>query len=569
MPAARRAAARAEQRTGARGGSDGAPSPRGSEKYRAMSPAEFFSRYKELAGFSNPTRALYQTVRELVENALDATDTHGILPTIHIYIREAPEVGEKRYTVTVEDNGIGVPPTVMADAFGRVLYSSKYVIRQTRGMFGLGVKAAVLHGQQTAGRPVTVASSIVDSDYVYMKRLFIDINRNEPRIVEEGQWRKRGRWHGTRVSITIEGDWPRARHRIIEYVKRTAIVAPYAEIILETPDGLVYVFPRMTGKMPRPPREAKPHPHGVDLEQFKMILRNTTAKTLKDMLVQEFQSVGEKTAQEFLRSVGVRPDMSPRTLLRREYEDLLVRIVDRLREYKFRAPKSDYLSPIGEDLIKLGLQRMFTPDWVTAVTRPARAFQGHPFIVEVGLAYGGGVPVREEPLLLRYANKIPLLYGEREDVSYKVVTSINWKYYGVEFPAPLVVLVHVASTRIPYKEAGKESISDVAEIEAEIRNALHEAARRLRSYINKRRREEEVRRKIITLAKYIPEISRSLAMLAKPPEKWSPPSPEEEKRITDMLVRLVARHIEVPAADGEAPDPEEIVRSVIEGVEVE
>ncbi len=332
------------------------------------------------------------------------------------------------------------------------------------------------------------------------------------------------------------------------------------------------MFPRTTTKMPRPPREAKPHPHGIDLEQFKMILRNTRAKTLKEMMVLEFQSVGAKTAQDFLEKAGLNPEMKPRTLLRREYEQVLVRLVDMMKKYRFRAPKSDYLSPIGEDLIVIGLRRLYRPDFATAVTRPARAYMGHPFIVEVGIAYGGDIESRDEPLLLRYANKIPLLYGEREDVSYKVVSSVNWKNYLVDFPAPLVVLVHVASTRIPYKEAGKESIGDVPEIEAEIRNAVHEAARRLRAYLARKKREEEVRKRIITLAKYIPEVARSLASLAKPPEKWSPPSPQEEAEITEALVKLVARHIEVPrlpGADGEEPDPEEIVKSVISGVEIE
>ncbi|MCE4626656.1 MAG: DNA topoisomerase VI subunit B [Desulfurococcales archaeon] len=543
------------------------------EKYRAMSPAEFFSRYKELAGFSNPTRAVYQTIRELVENALDATDTHGLLPVIRVIVRKAEGFEEEnRYTITVEDNGIGVPPTVMADAFGRVLYSSKYVIRQTRGMFGLGVKAAVIYGQQTAGRPVTVVSSMADSDYVYMKRLFIDINENKPRIIEEGQWRKKGQWHGTRVSITIEGDWRRARSRVIEYVKRTAIVAPYAEIHLETPDGEVYIFPRMTRKMPRPPREAKPHPHGVNLEQFKMILQSTTARTLKEMLVTEFQSVGARSAEAFLRDAGIRPNVSPKTLLRREYQSLLVRLVDKLRSYKgFRGPRSDYLSPIGEDLIELGLKRMFHPEFVSAVTRPARSYMGHPFIVEVGLAYGGSIPSKDEPILLRYANKIPLLYGEREDVSYKVISSVNWKNYYVEFPAPLVVLVHIASTRIPYKEAGKESIGDVPEIESEIRAGVWEVARRLRIFLSRKRREAEVRRKIITLAKYIPEVARSLAMISKPPEKWSPPRPEDEEKLVEALVKLVARNVELPNLPGvgDGTKAEDIVRMVIAEVKTE
>ncbi|MEB3851938.1 MAG: DNA topoisomerase VI subunit B [Desulfurococcales archaeon] len=547
------------------------------ERYREMSVAEFFAKNKELAGFANPTRALYQTVRELVENALDATDTHGILPEIRVEIRERPDLAPRgesrappRYTVTVEDNGIGVPATEIANAFGKVLYSSKYVIRQTRGMYGLGVKAAVLYGQATAGQPVEVVSAPVGSPYVYMKRLFIDMSKNRPVIVEEAQWRRRGKWHGTRVSITLQGDWPRARSRIVEYIERTAIIAPYATITLITPDGTVYHYPRTTRKMPRPPREAKPHPHGVDLEQLKMIIKSTSAKTLRDMLVEEFQSVGVKTAEKFLADVGLEPDMNPKRLLDKGNGKLLGLLADRMRTYReFRAPRSDYLSPIGEDLIVIGLRRLFAPEWVGAVTRSPKAYEGHPFIVEAGIAYGGAIKPRDEPLLLRYANKIPLLYEEREDVSWKVVSRINWKLYGVDFPAPLVVLVHIASTKVPYKGVGKESISEVPEIEAEIRAAVQEVARRLRAYLSRKKREAEVRRKIVTISKYIPEVARSLAVLSKPPDRWEPPRPEEEREIVEALVRIVAENVEVPAVDGERPDPVRIVKSVIENVRVE
>lgn len=547
------------------------------ERYREMSVAEFFAKNKELAGFANPTRALYQAIRELVENALDATDTHGILPEIYVEIRgrsgpasESEGRGPQLYTVTVEDNGIGVPATEIANAFGKVLYSSKYVIRQTRGMYGLGVKAAILYGQATTGQPVEVVSAPMGSPYVYMKRLYIDMKRNEPVIVEEAQWKRRGRWHGTRVSITLKGDWSRARPKVIEYIQRTAVIAPYATITLVTPEGMVYHYPRTTRKMPRPPREAKPHPHGVDVEQLKMIIMNTRAETLKDMLVQEFQSVGEKTATEFLREVGLDADMNPKKLLEKGNGGILSLLADKLRTYdKFRAPRSSYLSPMGEELIEIGLKRMLSPEWVGAVTRSPKAYEGHPFIVEAGIAYGGSINPHDEPLLLRYANKIPLLYEEREDVSWKVVSKINWKLYGVEFPAPLVVLVHIASTKVPYKGVGKESISEVPEIEAEIRAAVQDVARRLRVYISRKRREAEIRRKIVTIAKYIPEVARGLAVLSKPPERWSPPSSSEERNIVESLIKIVARNIELPSIDGEARDLEETVRSVIENVRVE
>lgn len=538
------------------------------EKFREMSVAEFFSKYREVAGFSNPARALYQTVRELVENSLDATDGHGIVPEVKIYIER---VGGERIwcRVRVEDNGIGVPPTVMSEAFGKVLFSSKYVLRQTRGMYGLGVKASILYGWATTGNPVEVQSSTRGSDYVYVKKLYIDTKRNEPVVVEEAQFRKNVSWHGTRVSLIIECDWQRAKARILEYVRRTAVIAPYSDIILQTPDGEILFFPRTTRKMPKPPRTAKPHPHGVDVETLKQMLRATKAKTLLDFLESEFQSVGEQSALEFLKVVGLKPEMKPRRLLRSENDGLLVTMVEAMKSFKFRAPRSDYLSPLGEELIKIGLKRMFNPEWVDAIKRPPRAYQGHPFIVEVGMAYGGAIQASEEPLLLRYANKIPLLYEEKEDVSYKVVSDVNWKQYDIEMPAPLVVLVHVVSTKIPYKGVGKESISDVPELEAEIRNGVLELARRLKRFISAKEREAEAMRKILVLARYIPEIARSLKTFSRPPESWKPLEPGEEKDVVEALVGLVARSVTLPrSGDNPGRSVEDLVRSVISGVKV-
>jgi DNA topoisomerase-6 subunit B len=538
------------------------------EKFREMSVAEFFAKYREVAGFSNPARALYQTVRELVENSLDATDGHGIAPEVRIYIERVD--GDRGWCrVTVEDNGIGVPPTVMPEAFGKVLFSSKYVLRQTRGMYGLGVKAAVLYGQVTTGNPVEVQSTTRGSSYIYAKKLYIDMKRNEPVILEEAQFKKNVSWHGTRVSLIIECDWQRAKSRILEYIRRTAIIAPYADILIQTPDGEVLYFPRTTKKMPKPPKTAKPHPHGVDVETLKTMLKATKAKTLLEFLEVEFQSVGRQSALEFLKSIGLRPAMKPKQLLKGENGALVVAMVEAMRSFKFRAPRSDCLSPLGEELIKVGLKRMFNPEWVDAVTRPPRAYQGHPFIVEVGMAYGGSIQPSEEPLLLRYANKIPLLYEEREDVSYKVLSDVNWKQYDVEMPAPLVVLVHVVSTKVPYKGVGKESISDVPELEAEIRNGVLELARRLKRFIAAKEREAEVMRKILVLSKYIPEIARSLKVLSRDPGSWKPLEPGEERDIVDALVSLVAKNMELPRrGDDSGRSVEDLIRSIISEVRV-
>jgi DNA topoisomerase-6 subunit B len=228
-----------------------------SESFKAISPSEFFYRNRELAGFSNPARALYQSIRELMENALDATDAHGILPEIKIMVDRIDSGQEGIYMVTVEDNGIGIPPHYVPQAFGMVLFSSKYTLRQTRGMFGLGAKMVVLYGQITVGKPVEVITSPIKSSRIYSFKLLIDIKNNEPIVIERSSWQKNSQWHGTVVRVHILGDWQRSKSKVVEYVKRTHIIAPYASIFFRDPDGNIYIFKRATELLPKPPAPSR------------------------------------------------------------------------------------------------------------------------------------------------------------------------------------------------------------------------------------------------------------------------------------------------------------------------
>ncbi len=502
------------------------------ERFRSLSPAEFFYRNREIAGFTNPARALYQSVRELVENALDATDAHGILPDIKVIIDRDPE-RSIFYKITVQDNGIGIPPQYVPQAFGQVLFSSKYVLRQTRGMFGLGAKMVVLYSQITTGRPVEIYTSPIGSSRIYAFRIMIDIKENKPIVLYRASWRKEGNWHGTIVRVCIEGDWGRAKSKILDYIRRTAIIAPYAEIFFRDPDGNYYYYRRATTQMPKPPRETLPHPHGIDLETLKMMLKSTKAETLLEFLAEEFQGVGKVLAEKFLNEIGLSPCANPKTLTAEEIEKL----ARGLRTYNnFKPPRADHLSPIGAEIIKVGLQTILKPEFVDAVTRKPAVYEGHPFIVEVGIGYGGNVPPSNAPILLRFANKIPLLYDEKTDVSWKVVSeNIDWSYYEVTFPAPLVVLVHICGTKIPYKGVGKESIADVPVIEKEIENGIRQVARKLKKFILHKRKEEEMYRKAITLIKYIPEVARSLSVLSSS----NPSDRIEESKLVKALLELV------------------------------
>ncbi|MFP3169780.1 MAG: DNA topoisomerase VI subunit B [Sulfolobaceae archaeon] len=512
-----------------------------SEKYTSISPAEFFKRNPELAGFSNPARALYQTIRELVENALDATDVHGILPSIKILI-DLVNPDKQVYKVNVEDNGIGIPPHVVPNAFGRVLYSSKYVLRQTRGMYGLGVKAAVLYSQMYQDKPVEVYTSPLSSKRIYYFKLKIDVTKNEPVVLEKYSVSNDKGWHGTSVTLYLVADWQRARSRVYEYIKKTYVVAPYAEITFRDPDGNVVYYQRLTEKLPKPPEEVKPHPYGVDIELIKyLITKLNKPLPVRDFLINEFQSIGDVTADKILELVNINKNKKVTDLTDEE----ISRLVEVMKKFEdFRPPSAEALSVIGSDIIELSLKKIFNPEFVAAITRKPKAYQGHPFIVEAGIAYGGAIPPSPEPVVLRYANKIPLIYDEKSDVIWKVVSEeMDWKRYGIEEEQPpLVVMVHLCSTKVPYKSAGKESIADVEEIEKEIKLALMDVARQLKAYISEKKKEEEAKKKLITYLKYIPEVSRSLAIfVAGEKEKV----PEVQNSIREQLLNLVLKKLEI------------------------
>ncbi len=518
------------------------------EKYRSMTPSQFFYEHRELAGFGSPSRALYQTIRELVENALDATDVYGIMPRIVIVVEKLEE-RQDFYRITVEDNGIGINPKYVPQAFGQVLFSSKYKLRQARGRFGLGAKMAILYGQIKTGKPVEVYTSPVGFTKIYYYKLKIDIERNKPVILSYAEHDNKALWHGTRISVVIEGDWSRARSRVYEYIKRTAIATPYADIVFIDPEGNIITYWHSIEKLPRPPREVKPHPHGVDIEQLKRLIRDVKAKTLIEFLVSAFQGVGRRTAEAFLKWASLDPSLDPHRL----NDSLLGELARKLREYpKFRPPSAESLSPFGPEIIEAGLRAILHPEFVVAVSRRPKAYEGHPFIIEVGIAYGGEIPLSNEPILLRYANKIPLLYDEKSDVAWKVIDprSFNWKDYMVVFPAPIAVLTHIASTKVPYKGVGKESVADVPEIEHELRNALREAARKLRLYLLQKKKEEEAKRRVITFVKYTPEVAKGLATIL---------GDIDEKTVQEMLLSAMKRRLRL--------DDEEFAK-LVQGLEV-
>jgi DNA topoisomerase VI subunit B len=481
--------------------------------FAEISPSEFFYRNRDLAGFTNPARALYMAVRELVENSFDACEMAGTPPDVYVRMiaeNPSPDIPDpKPYRLTVTDNGPGVAPQHVPSAFGKVFYGSKYVLRQSRGMFGLGGTMAILYGQITTNKPVVI-TTCHDGKKRHSFEMLIDIGENRPVVLKRSSSEADGTT-GTRVDVALEGDYLRASQKIGDYFKQTALVASYANITFVDPTGQVTFYERATSTMPVPPKETLPHPHGIDVEAFKRIVKLSEEHDMKSFMVSHFHRVGEKIAARFLEFAGISPRLPPKRLNNVQ----IVALVDALQRFPdFLQPDAAVLSPVGEEILLAGVNKELQPEFAAVVSRPPSSYSGFPFLVEAAVVYGGKI-LQPGMKLFRYANRIPLLYDESSDVSFEVLNEeIDWKRYHVPDDAPVGFITHICSTRIPYKTVGKEYIADRPEIEREIKNAAREALRRLGLYLSKMESKQAVQRKMNIYGKYLPLIARFAADLA-------------------------------------------------------
>ena len=263
--------------------------------------------------------------------------------------------------------------------------------------------------------------------------------------------------------------------------------------------------------MPPSPKETLPHPYGVDVEALKRIVKLSEEHDMKSFMVTNFHRVGEKIALKFLEFAGISPRLPPKRLNTNQ----IVAIVDALQRFPdFLQPDAAVLSPIGEDILRAGINKELKPEFATVVARPPSSYSGFPFLVEVGVAYGGKI-LQPGVKLFRFANRIPLLYDESSDVSFEVLNEeVDWRRYHVPPEAPVGGITHISSTRIPYKTVGKEYIADRPEIQREIRNAAREALRRLGIFLSKKGSMEAVQRKMNIYGKYLPMIAQFSTELA-------------------------------------------------------
>ena len=245
-------------------------------------------------------------------------------------------------------------------------------------------------------------------------------------------------------------------------------------------------------------------------QYYKQLTNTVQGEPLTTFLTKRFQRVGPTTAVKFAEFAGFKPEKRMGTLTNQE----LVHLSDSLQKFDdFMAPDSSCLAPLGETPLEKGIKKFFNPDFVSVVQRPPSAYSGFPFIIEMGIAYGGEIKTGG-PHVYRYANRIPLLYDEGSDVVLKVINDTDWGRYKVKGDPPFIIVSHICSTRIPYKTAGKENVADRQEIERELRLALQYLSRKLAAYMSKRGQAEMAKKRANLYAKYIPLIAQFCTELA-------------------------------------------------------
>jgi len=502
---------------------------------RSISVSEFFAKNRHLLGFDNPRKALLTTVKEAVDNALDACEEAGILPVVEISIEQ---LGETHFKVAVQDNGPGIVKKQIPSIFGQLLYGSKFHrLRMSRGQQGIGISAAGMYGLLTTGRAVRITSRTSPRSDAHFYEVQIDTKKNLPDVISDDriQWDVK---HGTRVEIELEARYQRGRQSVDTYLEQTAIANPHIKLVYHAPDGREETYKPSVKQLPPTPKSIRPHPYGIELGVLIKMLQDTRTKTLRQFLTGEFSRVSPRVANEIIEKSGVRTNARTKTL----NGDDAKAIYAAIQETKILAPATDCVVPIGETQLLSGLKHVVDAGFYTACTRRPAVYRGNPFVIETAVAYGKPEKPKDKAesdtdtnpkakvsrskdedkqseslaTVLRFANRVPFLYQQGACAIYKAVVNLNWRQYGLNqargaLPSgDLTIAVHMGSVWVPFTSESKEAIASYPEILQEIRLGLQECGRRLARHIRKTVRIRRELEKRSYIEKYIPAIGEAL-----------------------------------------------------------
>ena len=522
---------------------------RKSSGMQQASISEFFEKNKHFLGFDTLPRSIITAVKEAVDNSLDAAEEHRILPNISIEIHKVKGKKDELRLIS-QDNGPGIPQKAISKVFGSLLFGSRFhTIRQTRGQQGIGITGVVMYSQLTTGKPTAVISKIGKEAGAVRVNVGLDTKKNKAIIsnekrfsMDEADEAKGLYWigeHGIRIETRMKAKYQRGKQSVHQYLKMTSIVNPHASIdfIAYDEDGAVLdqaSWPRVTDELPRPVKDIKPHPHGLEIGTLQRLLRDASAPSegggartpLRYFLRNTFSAMSNSRCEEVISLAGLDATRKPASLKPDDVNSLLAAF----SKVRLPSPPTDCLSPIEDLLIKKGLSKAIDSRFVSTVTREPRVTNGNPFQVEVGLIFGGDLPGDQPIQVLRFANRVPLMYQQGGCLLTKALESVDWKRYGLDHPGgrgipkgPAAVLIHLASTNVQFTSEAKEALSDNVDVFDEIRLAMLEVGRGLRNHLKKQKQKAKAQEKFELVNIILPEIhDKAISILEAEPVPLAP-----------------------------------------------
>mmetsp|Transcript_13732 Transcript_13732/g.27858 ORF Transcript_13732/g.27858 Transcript_13732/m.27858 type:complete len:344 (-) Transcript_13732:199-1230(-) len=223
-------------------------------------------------------------------------------------------------------------------------------------------------------------------------------------------------------------------------------------------------------------------------------------------------------------------------------DKLVTRFVQVLRSADdlFKSPDGGCLSPLGEYNLNLGIQKVVEPDIIATARDKPGAYDGHPFIVEAAVSLGGK-DAKEGITVVRFANRIPLLFEGGADVATRVANGkIKWSSYKIDHKRDKIgVFVSIVSTKVPFKGTGKEYIGDdIIEIQQSVKRALQNCCQQLRAHLTKKNALRDVKERKSRLLKYIPDVSRSVFGILEAMQKRKSEEAESGPRYSSPRKRI-------------------------------
>jgi DNA topoisomerase-6 subunit B len=513
-------------------------------KITKSSTAEYFSKNLQQVGFSSPLKAVLTTVKEAVDNSLDACEGAGILPDIEVQIQKIGTGSSKNtdlVKIVVEDNGPGIDPDDIAKVFGEYLASSKFGRGQcSRGQQGIGISAATTWAQLTNAKGAFVMSKTPSMRKAVRAQVDVDIKSNTGVVKnkETVDWDKKS---GTRVEFTIDGRIQlNGDGGLLTYIEGTVLVNPHLSIRYKLVDQDWKTIERVSNESPDVPEATLPHPHTFKLGEFITHSTLYGKISLDKFLKTGFSRVNDQSIKDFVAK-GMPKGLVNTAVTSLKQEDFK-KVFQAVQDTELMAPSTKSVLTVGEESLSKSIQRLGETDFFAVVTRKPTICDFKPVVVEVALArFKARNLEADEPVqLLRFANRVPLQFDKSGCAITWAIESVNWKSYGLQQPkgslpiGPYIFAVSITSPFIKFKNASKETIDASEELVEEIRRALMQAGQKLSRHIKKEFREADLERKLAHIEQFGPILVESLIRLTKS-------SPARKKKAEEGLKKLLGR----------------------------